>query len=253
MTTNPTLRTKAPPVANLATAAKTPGHKGVMGRYVKLQSLDQLVHSQDLAQAFKEGHSAQLWSHVSMGPFNTALSLRMWMDEVSGVDDRPYFAIVDQKNGKAVGLSYFANIRREEGAIEIADVVCAPDLHGTRVVTETFFLMLKRVFEDLSYERCEWRCRSSDIAACRVAERLGFNKLAPKPRLVDAMPTSASLANYVVQAHDWPVHKAAFGTWLAPENFSENGVQLRCFREVLKEKMKDQIALAEIHSSQEQP
>ena len=50
----------------------------------------------------------------------------------------------------------------------------APALQRTVMATETMYLMMARVFEELGYRRYEWKCDSLNAPSRAAAKRLGF-------------------------------------------------------------------------------
>jgi RimJ/RimL family protein N-acetyltransferase len=73
----------------------------------------------------------------------------------------------------AVGLVSYMAIERLMGSVEIGHVTWSRKMKGSRIGTETVWLLLKNAFEH-GYRRLEWKCDSMNVASRNAAERLGF-------------------------------------------------------------------------------
>jgi hypothetical protein len=113
--------------------ADHPGHVGMSGCYAKLVSLDPLKHTQDLFNEYRTDATGKFWTYNFIGPFNTARGLEQWIEQASCNDAQPYFAVVDQQDGKAKGIASFMRIQPDHGVIEIGGITFAPSLQRTRV------------------------------------------------------------------------------------------------------------------------
>ncbi len=141
-------------------------------------------------------------------------------------DELVPFAVIDLRTERAVGLvSYMAN-ERLLGSVEIGHVTWSRRMKGTRMGTETVWLLLKNAFEH-GYRRVEWKCDSMNIASRNAAERLGFvwegrlrQKLVRKGRNRDSDMLS-------IIDGEWPQRDAELRAWLAAENFDGEGRQIK--------------------------
>ena len=95
------------------------------------------------------------------------------------------------------------------------------------MATEAMYLMMQRVFDELGYRRYEWKCDSLNAASRKAAGRLGFSYDGTFKQLTIYKGRNRDTAWFSVLDRDWPVLKRAFQSWLAPENFDEQGVQRR--------------------------
>ena len=88
-------------------------------------------------------------------------------------DELVPYAVIDLRTGQAVGLVSYMAIERMQGSVEIGHVTWSRKMKGSRLGTETVWLLLRNAFEH-GYRRLEWKCDSMNTASRNAAERLGF-------------------------------------------------------------------------------
>jgi len=81
---------------------------------------------------------------------------RAWLDAACANPDRLYHAIRDNAQGQAVGVAVYQNCVPAMGTVEIGGLVFSPRLQRRSAATEAMFLMMRRVFDELSYRRYEF-------------------------------------------------------------------------------------------------
>lgn len=212
-----------------------PGHAGMTGHYAKLVSLDPLTHSQDLFNEYRKDATGKIWTYNFIGPFSTASSLKDWIETASGVDAQPYFAVVDQRDGKAKGIASFMRIQPSHGVIEIGGITFAPSLQRTRVATEAIYLMMRRALVELSYRRLEWKCDALNAPSCVAAARFGFSYDGLFRQAVTYKGRNRDTAWYSLLDRDWAAVDRGFQAWLSSENFDDDDQQ--------RQKLSDLIAI----------
>ncbi len=99
-------------------------------------------------------------------------------------------------------------------------------MKNTPLGTEAVWLLLKNGF-DHGYRRLEWKCDSMNVASRRAAERLGFSwEGRLRQRLVRKGRTRDSDMLSIIDG-EWPARDAALRAWLAAENFTADGQQIK--------------------------
>jgi RimJ/RimL family protein N-acetyltransferase len=116
------------------------------------------------------------------------------------------------------------DISTVHGSAEIGHILWGPRIAGTRVATEAFFLLAEYVF-GLGYRRYQWRCNARNLPSRRAAERFGYTFEGTFRQHLVIKGESRDSAWYSILDHEWPVRRAAFERWLAPENFDAEGRQ----------------------------
>ena len=160
-----------------------------------------------------------MWTYMAYGPFASLEDYRHWMSTTGAGGDPLFHAIIDTATGKAVGVASYLRIDPGNGAIEVGHIAYAPALQKTRAATESMFLLMRRVFDELGYRRYEWKCDNANAPSRRAAERLGFTFEGVFRQAVVYKGRNRDTAWYAIIDKDWPALKAAYETWLDPANF----------------------------------
>ena len=198
----------------------------VTGKYCRVERLDPKLHSADLFAANTVDPLGANWTYLPYGPFVDLPSYQGWVDEVAAGSDPIFFAVVDEKTQRAVGVASYMRIDPEEGAIEVGHINFSPLLQRNRMGTEAMYLMMQRVFEELRYRRYEWKCNALNSASRVAALRLGFSYEGTFRQSGVVKGRNRDTAWFSVLDVEWPRIKQAFQTWLAPGNFDADGVQV---------------------------
>jgi RimJ/RimL family protein N-acetyltransferase len=122
-------------------------------------------------------------------------------------------------------MASYLNIVPANGSIEIGHIWFAPPLQKTRAATEAIYLMCRHVFDDLGYRRLEWKCNALNDASMRAARRFGFTYEGTFRQHMVVKGRNRDTAWFAMLDREWPPIRAAFGRWLAPENFDAAGRQ----------------------------
>jgi len=195
------------------------------GSFCRLESLSKAKHMDELFSAFIHDPNGKMWTYMPVGPF-TKSSFEKWISWAAESEDPMFFAIIDQKSGKAIGFASYLRINPEAGSIEVGYIAYSPLLQRTPVATETMFLMMKHAFDDLGYRRYEWKCDNLNAASKQAAERLGFTFEGVFRQAMVNKGRNRDTAWYSVVDGEWPQLKPAFEKWLSPDNFDALGQQL---------------------------
>lgn len=199
-----------------------PPRKILEGQYCRLEPLDVARHGADIAAAFAGAHG--VWDYLPVeGPKDRAAYEAFLASMVSRTDIVP-FAVVDKADGKAKGHLWLMEIRPAHGVFEVGFITYSPSLQRTRAATEAIYLCGAYGFE-LGYRRFEWKCNNRNEPSKRAALRYGFKYegLFRQHQVVKGQ--NRDTAWYSILDSEWPARKAAFGRWLAGENFDKDGRQ----------------------------
>ena len=85
--------------------------------------------------------------------------------------------------------------------------------------------MLRRVFDDLGYRRCEWKCNVYNAPSWDAAERLGFRYEGIFRQNWVQRGRNRDNACLAITYDEWPGVRAALENWLDPANFDETNTQ----------------------------
>jgi hypothetical protein len=92
--------------------------------------------------------------------------------------------------------------------------------------------LARHAFDDLGYRRLEWKCNALNAASRGAAERFGFRFEGVFRRHMVVKGRNRDTAWYSIVDDEWPAIRAAFDTWLAPENFGSDGEQRTSLRDL---------------------
>jgi len=193
------------------------------GRFCRLEPVDPGVHAASLFAANQLDGSGTNWTYLPYGPFASFAEYQRWMEESCHGADPLFFAICDL-TGKAVGLASYLRITPASGSIEVGHLNFSPALQKSPAATEAMFLMMARAFE-LGYRRYEWKCNALNAPSRAAARRLGLSFEGVFRQHAVVKGRNRDTAWYAAIDADWPELRAAFQTWLSPDNFDAAGQQ----------------------------
>ncbi len=207
--------------------AKRPEKIVLTGRFCRLEPLNADQHAADLYAAFALDRAGKLWTYMPTEPFQSAAEVMTWATHNAGLDDPLFYAIVDRKTAKAVGVAAYLRIKPASGCIEVGHLTFSPLLQRTPLATEAMFLMMQYAFEVLGYRRYEWKCDALNAASCTAAKRLGFQFEGTFRQAMVYKGRNRDTSWFAITDTEWSMLKARFINWLSPDNFTANGQQRR--------------------------
>lgn len=210
---------------------KKPQREVLTGRFCRLEPLSRDGHAADLHAANVLDVKGAMWTYLPYGPFESLESYRSWTTEMTLASDPLLFAIVDVATNKAAGVAAYLRIDPKNGSIEVGHLNFSPLLKRTPAATEAMFLMMERAFT-LGYRRYEWKCNALNGPSRAAAERLGFTFEGIFRQATIVKGRSRDTAWFSVIDSEWPALRERFHSWLAPENFDENGKQRTRLQEI---------------------
>jgi RimJ/RimL family protein N-acetyltransferase len=202
-----------------------PPRQPIEGRYCRLEALDPQRHAADLFAAYSQAPDERDWTYLSTGPFADAAAYRAYAERAALSADPLHYVVIERKSGKAVGTLALMRIDPANGVIEVGFVTFSPLLKRTPVSSEAQYLLMKHVFNELGYRRYEWKSDSLNGPSRQAAARLGFQFEGIFRQAVVYKGRNRDTAWFAIIDSDWPPLRAAFETWLAPENFDADGQQ----------------------------
>jgi RimJ/RimL family protein N-acetyltransferase len=201
------------------TPAPNPLGISLEGRMVTLAPLA-ASHAGALHESFSESTDGAIWDYLSYGPFKNAEAYGCWITEMTAAGDPYFFAILDKTTDRFVGVASYLRIDPEAGSIEVGHINFSPLLQNTIAATEAMYVMMQWVFEN-GYRRYEWKCNALNLRSRAAAQRLGFSFEGVFRQAGISKGRNRDTAWFGIIDKEWPQLKAAYGTWLRPENFDE--------------------------------
>lgn len=204
-----------------------PPRTAMAGRYVSVEPLSPEAHASSLYQAYMQAPDARDWTYLSVERPEGEAAFQDYVTRLAASTDPLHHAIVAQDSGQALGTAAFMRIEPAHGVIEVGSIALAPALQRTRGSTEAMYLMMRRVFEELGYRRCEWKCDSLNAPSRAAAQRLGFTFEGLFRKAIVYKGRSRDTAWHAITDDEWPRIRDAFEAWLVPGNFDAAGRQHR--------------------------
>lgn len=197
----------------------------MVGRLCRLIPLDIVEHARDLFEAFLLDKNDHNWTYLPYGPFKNFVDFNHWLVTLVNKKDPCFFSVIDLSDNKAVGIASYLRITPDVGVIEVGHIHFSPLMQGSTLSTEAMYLMMSKIFDDLSYRRYEWKCDSLNEPSCCAAERLGFLFEGIFRQATLYKSRNRNTAWYSILDSEWPIIKTEFNKWLMAENFDADGHQ----------------------------
>jgi RimJ/RimL family protein N-acetyltransferase len=209
-----------------------PSREPMLGRFCRLEPLDPAAHAEQLHAAYSAG-DGRSWTYLTVGPFASFESFRDWLSQFHKGSDPHFYAIIDLVTGKAAGMASYLRITPAAGSIEVGHIHFSSVLQRHPAATEAMYLMMRWAF-DVGYRRYEWKCDALNAGSRRAAERLGLTYEGTFRQASVYKGRSRDTAWYAAIDSEWPRLRAAFETWLGPDNFDATGCQRRRLSELMR-------------------
>lgn len=213
--------------------ALPPRREPIAGEHCRLDPLDAERHAKALFDAHAADAKGANWTYLPYGPFATVDDYRAWLSAKQASSDEVFYAIVDPKTDRPLGVAAYLRIAPETGSIEVGHLSYSPALQRTVASTEAMYRMMKRVFEDWGYRRYEWKCDALNAPSRAAATRLGFRFEGVFRQLMVLKGRNRDTAWFSIIDEEWPALRAGFEAWLAPSNFDGDGRQRRRLEEFM--------------------
>lgn len=202
-----------------------PPHMPMEGTYSRVIPLDPEAHADDLHMANMADTTGRNWTYLAYGPFATTAAYRDWMRANCCGKDPLFFTLIDGKSGRPGGIASYMRMQPVHGVVEVGHVHIAPFMQRSIAATETMFLMMRLIFDELGYRRYEWKCDALNAPSQKAAHRLGFTYEGTFRQATVYKGRNRDSAWYAMLDREWPAIKRAFEMWLDPENFDASGRQ----------------------------
>ncbi len=199
-----------------------PARAPLSGHYAGLEPLDPAGHAQQLFAAYSE--DASVWDYLPYGPFTNEAEFKSWLSDKVASADPMFFAVRDLESGLIGGMLSFLRITPEGGSIELGHINFSSRLQRRRAATEAMTLAINWAFA-AGYRRFEWKCDSLNLASRRAAARLGLSYEGVFRQATIYKGRNRDTAWFAAIDAEWPALRAAYDSWLSPENFTAEGEQ----------------------------
>jgi len=207
-------------------ARPEPPQQSMAGKYCKLEPFDLERHHAGLYKSFATDKDNRNWTYLPYGPFDSVNQFRSWCQSGCLGNDPQFHTIINSID-QLVGMASYLRITPEVGCIEVGNIHFSPLMQRTRMATESMYLMMRRVFDELGYRRYEWKCNALNEPSCRAAERFGFEFEGIFRQATISKSRNRDTAWFAIIDTDWPRLKMGYERWLDEANFDRQGQQIR--------------------------
>ena len=205
--------------------AKTPLSKKILGDYVVLEPINPTKHVTQLFNNFYQDKKNTIWNYLPYGPFKNIKDFKKWLLN-SCMDKDPFFyAIYAKRHKQYCGMASYLRITPEHGTIEVGHINYSPLLQNTVEGTETMYLMMSNVFDQLGNRRYEWKCNNLNNASKKAALRLGFTYEGLFRQMNVFKGRNRDTAWFSITDKEWKKYRKNYKKYLKNSNFNYKLVQ----------------------------
>lgn len=191
------------------------------GRHVRLTPLCADEDAAELYQAGNEPSEArEIWRYLPYGPFASVAEFHGWLRSGQDGADPLFFTVTSKQGERRVGMISILRITAKHGTAELGHIWYGLAAQRTPANTESVFLLLRHLFDDLGYRRVEWKCNVENARSRAAALRLGFQFEGVFRQHMVVKGRNRDTAWFAMLDADWPARKANFERWLADEGRS---------------------------------
>jgi RimJ/RimL family protein N-acetyltransferase len=224
------------PVGPLVAGAAPPRPARVVldGTFCRLEPLDPVRHGDDLFMASTPPDGAARFLYLGEEPPASRQALEPWLQEKAASADPLYFAVIDKRTGRVEGRQTFLRIDPPARSIEIGHIYWGPRIARSPVTTEANYLFAQYAFDQLGYQRYEWKCNALNAPSRAAALRFGFMYEGHFRRATVTKGRTRDTTWYSIIADEWPGVRAGYQAWLDASNFDANGRQRRTLKDCIE-------------------
>lgn len=184
-------------------------------------------HAEALFAAHQLAPDTRSWTWLLREPDSSVEEFSAWVASVAELSDPLHFAVIDRQTRLPVGSLALMRIDANNGVIEVGHVHFSPLLSRTAMATEAHWLLMRYAFDTLGYRRYEWKCNSLNEPSRRAARRLGFHYEGRFRQALVIKGHNRDTDWFSIIDTEWPQIDSAMQRWLASDNFSADGQQIR--------------------------
>jgi RimJ/RimL family protein N-acetyltransferase len=184
-------------------------------------------HAEALFAAHQLAPDTRSWTWLLREPDSSVEEFSAWVASVAELSDPLHFAVIDRQTQLPVGSLALMRIDANNGVVEVGHVHFSPLLSRTAMATEAHWLLMRYAFDTLGYRRYEWKCNSLNEPSRRAARRLGFHYEGRFRQALVIKGHNRDTDWFSIIDTEWPQIDSAMQRWLASDNFSADGQQIR--------------------------
>lgn len=178
------------------------------GRFIRLEPLERRYEAALAAIATSDG---DVWRYLRY-PLATPDDVHTWLDEAlrSQAEGRELpFVTVERATGAVVGSTRIMDIQPPHDTVEIGGTWLGPAWRRTAINTESKYLLLRHIFDDLCCRRVTIKTDLLNTRSQRAIERLGaVREGVLRKHLIVQGGRSRDSVYYSIIDDEWPSVRA---------------------------------------------
>lgn len=200
---------------------RLPGEVSLEGQHVRLVPLAWPEPGAALCRMMAK-EPDELWDYMLWGPFAEPNDAE---DALRARQDDGNMMVLFDREDCVTGTASFLRIRTEHGSAELGSIAYGGAMQRSPAGTEAMLLMMRHLFDELGYRRCEWKCNAANARSFKAAERLGFTFEGIHRHDMISKGENRDTAWFSILDTEWPERRKALEAWLDPTNFDDQGRQ----------------------------
>lgn len=215
--------------------ARMPAAHLLAGRFCRLEPLDPIQHGMGLFEAHQQAADDRNWTYLPYEKPENPDAMQAHLKKIQASEGLVNFTVMGAAGNRPMGSVALMRIDCDMGSVEIGHVNWSPLMQRTPASTEAIFLLLRYVFDELGFRRCEWKCDSLNAPSRAAALRFGFEY---EGRFKNAIVTKGRNRDtdwFGITDETWPRIREGFVSWLKDSNFDAQNRQLKRLQDFFQE------------------
>ena len=198
-----------------------PDVSSLQGRHVSIARLDPLRDIDDLfAVSHEKEEYKALWTYLFQGPFADKAAMLAWLNSIKDSHDPVFYTVTSASLKRKAGMYSILNIVPDMGRAELGHIWYSPLVQKSKVNSETTYLFLRYLFDELHYRRVEWKCDNMNEPSKAAALRMGFKYEGLFRQHMIVKGKNRDTAWFSIVDSEWAGLKANFEKYLAEDGVS---------------------------------
>ena len=163
-------------------------------------------------------------------PEVTQQSIARWVENYQNMDFYKWAICLKEKPDSVIGDISMVDMDEAVNACEVGYIL-SKDYWRQGLMTEALKAVLNYLLQDAGFNRVAAKFVTANPASGRVMAKAGMSYEGTFRQAVIYKGRTRDTDWMSMIDKDWPRVKARFESWLSPDNFDENGQQLKSLRE----------------------
>lgn len=208
-----------------------PLRKIIYGNHTLLKALNTKAQGEMLFNLIRQENEENDNSHSALHFINTYETFKHWLKSNLICHKTYFYTFFDLRSQAPFGFLSFKNLALQDSLAQATQAYFSPLYYKSKTLTETIYLLMNHLFEELGYLNFEWSFNNLDKVSRLEIERLGFRvKQNACPN--DSLTNPIEKMVYTLNKTEWFLLKDKYLKWLDPTNFDHKGKQIFTLLEI---------------------